>query len=217
MEFLQILFHFDRYLGSVIAQYGTWIYLLLFVIVFLETALIPLFFLPGNPLLFICGAYCATGMMNLWILMLVLFGAALSGSLLNYRIGRFIGKQVYTRDYRWLDREALLKTHTFYENYGGYSFLFSLFIPVVRTFAPLVAGVSEMRAARFVAFVTAGAAIWVVTLVTAGYFFGNLPLIHDNLNIILLLGIGLGVGSVILGGLWRTYRKRRARSLPSNR
>ena len=217
MEFLQILFHFDRYLGSVIAQYGTWIYLLLFVIVFLETALIPLFFLPGNPLLFICGAYCATGMMNLWILMLVLFGAALSGSLLNYRIGRFIGKQVYTRDYRWLDREALLKTHAFYESYGGYSFLFSLFIPVVRTFAPLVAGVSEMRAARFVAFVTAGAAIWVVTLVTAGYFFGNLPLIHDNLNIILLLGIGLGVGSVILSGLWRTYRKRRARSLPNNR
>ncbi len=217
MEFLQILFHFDRYLGSVIAQYGTWIYLLLFVIVFLETALIPLFFLPGNPLLFICGAYCATGMMNLWILTLILFVAALGGSLVNYRIGRFIGKQVYTRNYRWLDREALLKTHAFYESYGGYSFLFSLFIPVVRTFAPLIAGVTAMRAARFAIFVAAGAAIWVGVLVTAGYFFGNLPLIHDNLNIILLLGIGLGVGSVIFSGLWRTYRKYRARSLPNNR
>lgn len=214
MEFLQVLLHFDHYLGTVITQYGTWIYLLLFGIVFCETALIPLFFLPGNPLLFISGAFCASGLMNIWVLMVALFVAALSGSLVNYRIGRFIGKQIYTRNYRWLDREALLKTHAFYESHGGYSFLFSLFIPVVRTFAPLVAGVSEMRAARFVGFVTAGAAIWVVTLATAGYFFGNLPLIHDNLNIILLLGIGLGVGSVILGGLWRTYRKRRARSLP---
>ena len=143
MEFLQVLLHFDRYLGSVIAQYGNWIYLLLFVIVFCETALIPLFFLPGNPLLFICGAYSATGMMDVWILMATLCVAALGGSLLNYTFGRFIGKQVYTRNYRWLDRAALLKTHAFYESHGGLSFLFSLFIPVVRTFAPLIAGVSQ--------------------------------------------------------------------------
>ena len=116
---------------------------------------------------------------------------------------------MYTRNYRWLDRDALLKTHAFYESYGGLSFLFSLFIPVVRTFAPLIAGVSEMRVGRFALFVAAGAAIWVLMLVTAGYFFGNLPLIHDNLNTLLLLGIGLGVGSVMLSGLWRTYRKHR--------
>ena len=210
MEFLQVLLHFDRYLGSVIAQYGTWIYMLLFVIVFCETGLIPLFFLPGNPLLFICGAYSATGMMDVWVLVVTLFVAALGGSLLNYTFGRFIGKQVYTRNYRWLDRAALLKTHAFYESYGGLSFLFSLFIPVVRTFAPLIAGVSQMRVTRFVGFVSGGAAIWVVTLVSAGYFFGNLPLIHDNLNTLLLLGIGLGVGSVILSGLWRAYRKHRS-------
>ena len=209
MDFLQVLLHFDRYLGSVIAQYGIWIYLLLFMIVFCETALIPLFFLPGNPLLFICGAYCATGMLNVWMVLAILFIAALGGSLVNYGLGCYIGKQVYTRNYRWLDRDALLKTHAFYESYGGLSFLFSLFIPVVRTFAPLIAGVSEMRVGRFALFVAAGAAIWVLMLVTAGYFFGNLPLIHDNLNTLLLLGIGLGVGSVILGGLWRTYRKHR--------
>ena len=209
MDFLQVLLHFDRYLGSVIAQYGIWIYLLLFMIVFSETALIPLFFLPGNPLLFICGAYCATGMLNVWMVLAILFIAALGGSLVNYGLGCYIGKQVYTRNYRWLDRDALLKTHAFYESYGGLSFLFSLFIPVVRTFAPLIAGVSEMRVGRFALFVAAGAAIWVLMLVTAGYFFGNLPLIHDNLNTLLLLGIGLGVGSVILGGLWRTYRKHR--------
>ena len=213
MEFLQILLHFDRYLGSVITQYGAWIYLLLFGIVYCETALIPLFFLPGNPLLFICGAYCATGMLNVWMVLALLFIAALSGSLVNYTIGRFIGKQVYTRNYRWLDRDALLKTHAFYQSYGGFSFLFSLFIPVVRTFAPLIAGVSEMHATRFALFVAAGAVIWAGMLVTAGYFFGNLPLIHDNLNRILLLGIALGVGAVVVSGLWRAYRKHRARGV----
>jgi membrane-associated protein len=209
MELLQILLHFDRYLGSVITQSGSWIYLLLFGIVFCETALIPLFFLPGNPLLFICGAYCATGMLNVWIVLGILFIAALGGSLVNYALGRFIGKQVYTRNYRWLDRAALLKTHAFYESYGGTSFLFSLFIPVVRTFAPLIAGVSEMHATRFALFVATGAAIWVLILVPAGYFFGNLPLIHDNLNTLLLVGIALGVGAVIVSGLWRAYHKPR--------
>ena len=210
MEFVQILLHFDRYLGSVIMQYGAWIYLLLFGIVFCETALIPLFFLPGNPLLFICGAYCATGMLNLWIALTLLFVAALVGSLVNYAIGRFIGKQVYTRNYRWLDRDALLKTHAFYQSYGALSFLFSLFIPVVRTFAPLIAGVSEMRATRFTLFVAAGATLWAGSLVIAGYFFGNLPLIQDNLNLILLLGIALGVGAVVMSSLWRAYRRHRA-------
>ena len=210
MEFVQILLHFDRYLGSVITQYGNWIYLLLFGLVFCETALIPLFFLPGNPLLFICGAYCATGMLNVWMVLTLLFVAALGGSLVNYAIGRTIGKQVYTRNYRWLDRDALLKTRAFYDSHGGFSFLFSLFIPVVRTFAPLIAGVSEMRATRFVLFVAAGAALWAGSLVSTGYFFGNLPLIHDNLNRILLLGIALGVGAVVVSGLWRAYRKHRA-------
>ncbi len=209
MEFLPILLHFDRYLGSVITQYGSWIYLLLFGIVFCETALIPLFFLPGNPLLFICGAYCATGMLNVWMVLAILFIAALGGSLVNYGLGRYIGKQVYTRNYPWLDRDALLKTRAFYDSHGGFSFLFSLFIPVVRTFAPLIAGVSEMHVGRFALFVAAGAALWAGSLVSAGYFFGNLPLIHDNLNRILLLGIALGVGAVVASGLWRTYRKHR--------
>lgn len=210
MEFLQILLHFDRYLGSVIAQYGAWIYLLLFGIVFCETALIPLFFLPGNPLLFICGAYCATGMLNIWIVLTLLFVAALGGSLVSYAIGRYIGKQVYTRNYRGVDRDALLKAQAFYESYGGLSLLFSLFIPVVRTFAPLIAGVSAMRVTRFALLVAAGAALWAGSLVSAGYFFGNLPLIHDNLNRILLLGIALGVGAAVMSSLWRACRKHRA-------
>ncbi len=209
MEFFQILLHFDRYLDTVIANYGTMIYLLLFAIVFCETALAPLFFLPGNPLIFISGALCATGMLHVGLLMAVLFSAALIGSAVNYRIGRAIGQQAFSGNIRWFDQASLLKTHAFYENHGGVTFLLSLFIPVVRTFAPLVAGVAEMSFSRFLLFVAAGAAVWVVTLVLGGYFFGNIPLIHDHLNSIMLLGIGGGVGALVLSGLWRAYRKRR--------
>lgn len=208
MEFLQILLHFDRYLDAVIANYGTMIYLLLFAIVFCETALAPLFFLPGNPLIFISGAFCATGHMNIWLVMAVLFSAVLAGSVANYRIGSVIGHKIFSGKHKWLDQASLLKTHAFYERYGGVTFLLSLFIPVVRTFAPLVAGVAEMTLTKFLLFVAAGAAVWVVTLVSGGYFFGNIPLIHDHLNSIMLLGIGGGVGALVVSGLWRVYRKR---------
>ena len=210
MEFLQILLHFDRYLDMVIANYGAMIYLLLFVIVFCETALAPLFFLPGNPLIFISGAFCATGQMHMGLLMAILVIAALSGSVVNYRIGSVIGPKLFSRSFKWLDQEAFLKTHAFYERYGGMTFLLSLFIPVVRTFAPLVAGVAAMTFSRFVLFVAAGAVVWIGLLVSGGYYFGNIPLIHDNLNSIMLLGIGGGVGALVLNGLWRSYRKKRA-------
>lgn len=208
MEFLQIILHFDRYLDTVIAQYGTMIYLLLFAIVFCETAFAPLFFLPGNPLIFISGAYCATAHLNIGLLMAILISAVLLGSVVNYRIGKFLGQKLFSQRHKWLDQDALRKTHTFYETYGGVTFLLSLFIPVVRTFAPLVAGVAEMTFSKFVLFVAAGAVVWVTLLVTSGYFFGNIPLIHDHLNSIMLLGIGGGVGALLLSGLWRSYRKK---------
>ena len=207
MEFLQIVLHFDRYLDMVIANYGTMIYLLLFAIVFSETALAPLFFLPGNPLIFISGAFCATGQLHIWLLMTVLFSAALSGSVVNYQIGHAIGPKIFSGNSQWLNQSSLRKTHAFYEKYGGMTFLLSLYIPVVRTFAPLVAGVAEMTFSRFLLFVSAGAALWVTTLVSGGYFFGNIPLIHDHLNSIMLLGIGGGVGALVVSGLWRSYRK----------
>ena len=210
MEFLQILLHFDHYLDTVIANYGALIYALLFAIVFCETALAPLFFLPGNPLIFISGALCATGQLHIGLLMAILMMAAVSGSVVNYRIGSVVGPKLFSRNFKWLDQEAFLKTHAFYERYGGMTFLLSLFIPVVRTFAPLVAGVAAMTFSRFVLFVAAGAATWVGLLVSGGYFFGNIPLIHDHLNSIMLAGIGGGVGALVLSGLWRSYRKKRA-------
>ena len=209
MELLQILLHFDHYLDTVVANYGAMIYALLFAIVFCETALAPLFFLPGNPLIFISGAFCATGQLHIGLLMATLWSAAVSGSIVNYRIGSVVGPKLFNRKFKWLDQEAFLKTHAFYERYGGMTFLLSLFIPVVRTFAPLAAGVAAMTFSRFVLFVAAGAALWIGLLVSGGFFFGNIPLVHDHLNSIMLAGIGGGVGALVLSGVWRSYRKNR--------
>ena len=208
MSLLQTILHLDQYLHIVIMQYGSLVYALLFAIVFCETALLVLFFLPGDPLLFISGALCATGAMNIWILMALLFTAAVIGSIVNYWLGNAIGQKVFMQDYKWLNREALEKTHAFYEKHGGITFLLSPFIAVVRTFAPFVAGVSAMTFRKFQLFVVAGAALWVITLVSSGYFFGNIPIIRDHLNSIVLLGVGLGVGIPMLNWLWKFFRRR---------
>lgn len=211
MQILQLVLHFDRHLGDAIAQYGTLVYFMLFAIVFCEMAFLPLFFLPGDPLLFICGAFCAMGGISPWLVMPVLFVAAVAGSMVNYGIGRRIGRSVFTRDYRWLDRAALRRTHAFYEDHGGVTFLLSPFIAVVRTFAPFVAGAAAMAPRKFVLSVVAGAALWVVTLVVGGYLFGNIPVVREHLSAIVLIGIAAGVGSLVLGGLFRLYHARKAR------
>ena len=208
-QLLHLALHFDQHLGIAIAEYGVAVYALLFAIVFCEIAFLPLFFLPGDPLIFICGAFCATGAISLWVVMPLLFAATVAGSAVNFRIGRAIGQKVFTQDYRWLDKAALQRTHRFYEEHGGITFLLSPFIAVVRAFAPFVGGVSAMTYSRFLLFMTAGAAVWIVTLVPAGYFFGNVPLVRDHMSGIVLLGIGLGVGSLIISGLWRWLRKQR--------
>lgn len=203
-----MVLHFDQYLGDITTQYGAMIYLVLFAIVFLEMAIVPLFFLPGDPLLFIGGAFCATGAMNIGILMILLFVAAVSGSTANYWIGIAIGRKVFAKNYKLLNRAALQKTHTFYETHGGATFIMSPFIAVVRTFAPFIAGVSKMTFSKFMAFNAAGGAIWVISLVGGGYFFGNIPFIRQHLNDIVLLGIGVGVGSLVLSSLWKFFTKK---------
>ena len=207
MEFFGMVLHVDKYLGTFIAQYGTMVYAVLFAIVFCETGLVVLPFLPGDSLLFIAGAFCATGAMNEWVLMTLLIVAAVSGNTVNYWVGSAIGHKVFTHDYRWLDKEALRKTHAFYENHGGKTIVLARFVPVVRTFAPFVAGVSDMSFAKFQLFNIVGAMAWVVGLVAAGYFFGNIPIIREHLNTIVLLGVGAAVIPVALGGMWKIYRK----------
>lgn len=210
MQFIDVILHVDKSLGFLISEYGTLVYMVLFLIVFCETGLVLLPFLPGDTLLFIGGAFCATGEMNIWVLMGLLIVAATTGNTLNYWIGSMIGHKVYTHDYRWLDKAALQKTHAFYEHHGGKTIILSRFVPIVRTFAPFVAGVSEMTFSKFQFFNITGALLWVIGLVSAGYFFGNIPVIRDHLNTIVLVGVGAAVVPVVLGGLWKFYKKMRA-------
>jgi membrane-associated protein len=209
LQFLDMILHVDKFLGPFIEQYGTLVYVVLFAIVFCETGLVVLPFLPGDSLLFIAGAFCATGAMNEWLLMALLVTAAVTGNTVNYWIGSAIGHKVFTHDYRWLDKDALRKTHAFYENHGGKTIVLARFVPVVRTFAPFVAGVSEMSFAKFQLFNITGALLWVVGLVAGGYFFGNIPVIRNHLNTIVLLGVGAAVVPLALGGLWKLSRKVR--------
>ncbi|HEV7855402.1 MAG TPA: VTT domain-containing protein, partial [Herminiimonas sp.] len=149
MQFFEMLLHVDKYMGLFIAQYGTMIYAVLFAIIFCETGLIVVPFLPGDTLLFIAGAFCAAGSMNIWLLLVLLIVAAILGNTVNYAVGHLLGDKVYTRDYRWLDRNALQRTHAFYENHGGKTLILARFVPIVRTFAPFVAGVSRMTFGKF--------------------------------------------------------------------
>ncbi|SNT15113.1 membrane-associated protein [Noviherbaspirillum humi] len=207
MQFLDMFLHVDKYLGQFIAQYGTMIYAVLFAIVFCETGLVVMPFLPGDTLLFIAGAFCATGSMNAGLLIVLLLIAATGGNTVNYWIGKAIGQRVFTHDYRWLDKAALQKTHAFYENHGGKTIILARFVPIVRTFAPFVAGVSAMTFAKFQFFNFVGAALWVIGLVAGGYFFGNIPIIRDHLNTIVLIGVGAAVVPLALGGMWRLMGK----------
>ena len=212
MQFLDMILHVDKYLQLVVAQYGTLVYVILFAIVFCETGLVVVPFLPGDTLLFVGGAFAAEGTLNIWLLMALLIVAAVVGNTVNYWVGRAIGKKVFTNDYKWLDKEALHKTHRFYENHGGKTIILARFIPIVRTFAPFVAGVSEMTFARFQFFNITGALLWVVGLVTGGYFFGHIPFIKDHLTGIVVIGAGAAVFPLILGGLWKFYLKLRGKS-----
>ena len=207
MDLLQILLHLNQFLATLIAEHGELAYAVLFVVVFSEIGLLPLFFLPGDPLLFFCGAFCATGALSLWLLLPLLFAAAVLGTLLSYWLGRMLGEQAYERNYRWLDRSALDRAHAFYERYGRVTFLMSPFVAVVRTFAPFAGGVSGMTFGKFLPAVVAGAALWVGILVVGGYYFGNIPLIRDHVGGIVLLGLGLGLLSLAFGSLLKKGRQ----------
>jgi membrane-associated protein len=207
MQFLDMILHVDKTLGTLLAQYGTYVYIVLFAIVFCETGLVVLFFFPGDTLLFIAGAFCATGQMSYPLLMALLIIAAITGNTVNYWIGEAIGQRVFTHDYRWINKDALRRTHDFFEKHGGKTIILARFVPVVRTFAPFVAGVSDMTHARFQLFNITGAVLWVASLVTGGYFFGNIPVVREHLTTIVLVGVGAAVIPIALGGLYKFGRK----------
>jgi membrane-associated protein len=207
MQFFDMILHVDKSLGIFIDQYGTLIYVILFAIVFCETGLVVFPFLPGDSLLFIAGTFCATGAIDPWALSALLITAAVLGNTVNYWIGSAIGHKVYERNYSWLDQDALKKTHAFYEKYGGITIVLARFVPIVRTFAPFVAGVSEMTHKKFQLYNIVGAGVWVILLVTAGYFLGNIPIFRDHLNTIALIGVGAAVVPILLSGVWKLVKK----------
>ncbi len=209
LEFFQMVLHIDQTLGVWVQQYGVWVYLVLFLIVFAETGLVVLPFLPGDSLLFIAGAFGATGSLDPVLLGALLIVAAITGNSVNYAIGRYIGPRVFSMNLRFLDRGALMRTHAFYEKHGGKTIVMSRFIPVVRTFAPFVAGVADMPLSRFQLFNILGALLWVVGLVAVGYFFGNIPLVKEHLNTIVLIGLAAAVVPVVGAALFKLLRARR--------
>jgi membrane-associated protein len=207
-QLLQMLLHVDKTLGLLISHYGMWVYVVLFMIIFCENGLIIFPFLPGDSLLFIAGAFAATGAIDVWVLVVLLIIASITGNALNYWIGSILGHKVMERDYAWVDKNALRKTHEFYEKHGGKTVVLARFLPIVRTFAPFVAGFSDMTHKTFQFYNVLGAFIWILSLVFAGFFFGNIPIIRENLNTIVLVGIAGATLPLFVGGILRLMRKK---------
>lgn len=177
-----LVVHLDRHLADVMQQYGAWFYLLLFTIIFCETGLVVTPFLPGDSLLFVAGALGATGTFNVHVLAVLLVAAAVTGNTVNYSIGHFLGPKVFHWEQsRLFNRRALDRAHAFYEKHGGKAIVITRFVPILRTFAPFVAGIAGMTYLRFTVFNVAGALAWVLSLVYCGYWFGNVPFIKHNL------------------------------------
>ncbi len=214
MEFLaflvDLIVHVDVHLATFVAQYGTWVYALLFAIIFVETGVVVMPFLPGDSLLFVVGALCGVGLMDLPTSLALMFAAAVAGNQCNYTIGRFVGPKVFQwESSRWFNKQAFLKAHDFYERYGGVTLVVGRFLPFLRTFAPFVAGVAAMTRRRFTFFDVTGGALWVGSVTMVGYWFGNVPWVKANLEKIIWAMI-LIPGLVIVLGAWRARRRQAA-------
>ncbi|HET7096822.1 MAG TPA: DedA family protein [Casimicrobiaceae bacterium] len=178
----------DQTVSQIAAQHGHWLYLILFLVIFAETGLVVFPFLPGDSILFIAGTVVATADLNVHLLVAVLIAAAILGDTINYSIGHYIGPRAYDRpDSRWFKQEHLRRTQAFYEKYGGVTIIIGRFVPIIRTFAPFLAGVAGMTYTRFLSYNVVGAVAWIVSLVYAGYLFGNIPWVKNNLTLIVFL------------------------------
>ena len=211
MEIIVFLFdfiiHIDKHLEAFVVNYGAWVYALLFLIIFVETGVVVMPFLPGDSLLFVVGAICGVGLMNYPLAMGLLFVAAVLGDQCNYSIGRYFGPKVFKWEQsRFFNKAAFNQAHAFYERYGGITVVAARFMPFLRTFAPFVAGVSEMTRSKFTLYNIGGALLWVGGIVTAGYLFGNVPFVKANLEKIIWAMI-LIPGLFVVFGAWKARRK----------
>ncbi|HEY6863629.1 MAG TPA: DedA family protein [Burkholderiales bacterium] len=189
--------HLDKHLAALLQQHGAWVYVLLFLIIFGETGLVVTPFLPGDSLLFVAGTLAATGGIDVHLLAVVLMLAAVLGNTANYSIGYWLGPKVFHWEQsRWFNRRALDRAHAFYERHGGKTIVVTRFVPILRTFAPFVAGIARMTYVRFTAYNVTGAVLWVGLLLYAGYWFGNVPMVRDNLAIVMLLIVAVSLAPI---------------------
>jgi membrane-associated protein len=190
MEFfaslIDLFLHLDKHLSMIIRQFGVVTYVILFIVIFCETGLVVTPMLPGDSLLFVVGAFAARGDLDLIVVYVLLCIAAVAGNTTNYHIGRFVGPKVFEKDRRYLKKEYLDRTHAFYEKYGGKTIVIARFLPIIRTFAPFVAGIGRMNYRRFALYNLAGCVAWITSFVLSGYFFGNIPVVKKNLTLVII-------------------------------
>ena len=207
---IDFVVHVDVHLATFVRHYGAWVYALLFAIIFIETGVVVMPFLPGDSLLFVVGAMCAAGLMSLPLVLVLLWLAAVLGNQSNYAIGRAIGPRVFQWEHsRWFNRKAFDQAHAFYERYGGLTIVAARFMPFLRTFAPFVAGVAQMTRSKFSFYDVSGAVLWVGGVMTCGYLFGGIPWVKANLDKI-IWGTIMLPGLLVMWGSWRARRKQKA-------
>ena len=206
--FIDIFMHLDKHLGSLIQAYGLWTYLILFLIIFCETGLVITPILPGDSLLFAAGAFAALGAFDVIWLFLLLTVAAIAGDTVNYWVGSYMGPKIFHKEkVRFLNREYLDRTHRFYEKHGGKTIIIARFMPIIRTFAPFVAGIGKMTYLHFIGFNVVGGIVWIAAFIFGGYFFGNIPLVKKNFMLVIMAIIILSVLPGIIEYLRHRFRK----------
>jgi membrane-associated protein len=183
---IDFILHVDTYLNDIFARYGAWTYGLLFFVIFMETGFVVTPFLPGDSLIFAAATFSARGSLNPWLIFIILSIAAISGDTANYWIGHTIGAKAYTGEVKWIKKEYMERTHTFFEKHGGKTIFLARFVPIIRTFAPFVAGVSEMSYGQFITWNLIGGVTWVATFTALGYFFGNIPFVQKNFELVII-------------------------------
>lgn len=208
LNLIDLFLHLDEHLANVIRTYGTWTYIILFTIIFLETGVVVTPFLPGDSLLFAAGALAATGAMDVTWLFVLLAIAAILGDTVNYWIGHYIGPRAFSGNVRFLKKEYLDRTHQFYEKYGGKAIVLARFVPIVRTFAPFVAGVGSMTYGKFIFYNVFGGILWCVLFIFGGYFFGNLPFVKKNFEFVIIAIILLSLLPPVIEFIQEHRRKR---------
>jgi membrane-associated protein len=201
LNLINFILHVDTYLNDIITRYGAWTYGLLFFVIFMETGFVVTPFLPGDSLIFAAATFAARGALNPWLMFIFLSIAAVGGDTANYWIGHAIGAKAYTGEVKWIKKEYMDRTHAFFEKHGGKTIFLARFVPIIRTFAPFVAGVSEMSYSHFITWNLVGGVTWVATFTLLGYFFGNIPFVQDNFEVVIIAIVLISFIPTVVEGL----------------